>query len=104
MKGKNAPNPEEGKIRVPRRNDLEMFALVLQRMGADRILVQSEDGEERNVRIPGKLRKHVWIRDGDIVIIRLWEFQKSKADVVWRYLPPQVERLKRKGLLEKLPL
>lgn len=90
--------------RTPRRDQLEMFGLVIQLHGTDQIKVLAEDGIERMCRIPGKMRKSVWIRQRDIVIIKLWDFQRSKADIVWRYTGNQSEHLKRRGLLDKLPL
>ena len=95
---------EEARLRLPREKDGEMFALATQRMGGDQIKALCADGQERSVRIPGKMRKRVWVREGDVIIIKLWDFQPSKADVVWRYLGFQVERLKRMGLLKNLPL
>ncbi len=92
------------RIRLPRRKDGEQFALATQLVGGDQIRAVAEDGEERSCRIPGKMRKRVWIRVGDVIIIRAWDFQPSKADVVWRYLRFQKEHLKKRGLLQKLPL
>lgn len=94
----------EGRLRLPKKDEGELFALATQRMGGDQIKCLCADGQERSCRIPGKLRKKVWVREGDVVIIRLWEFQKSKADIVWRYLGFQTERLKREGRLEGLPV
>jgi translation initiation factor 1A len=91
------------RMRLPNPNELEQFAVVLQLMGSNQIKVLSEDGEERQVRIPGKLLKKVWIRENDVVIIKLWDFQRSKGDVIWRYLGNQVEWLKRNGKLRNLP-
>ena len=92
------------KMRMPDRDNLEMFGIVQQLHGSDQIRIFCEDGKERMCRIPGKLRKSVWMRERDIVIIRLWDFQQSKADVVWRYMGVQTEHLKRKGYLGKLPV
>ncbi len=92
------------KIILPNRSRLEMFGVVTQRLGSNQIRIMCEDGTERVCRIPGKMRKRVWMRAGDIVIVRLWEFQKIKADVAWRYSGAQPEHLKKKGYLEKLPL
>jgi translation initiation factor 1A len=99
-------SPEESyaRIRTPKRDELEQFGLVTQMMGANQIMVLCEDGEERNIRIPGKLKKRVWVRENDIVIVRLWDFQPSKGDLVWRYMGNQTEWLKRKGLLKRLPV
>ena len=99
-------NPEEsvGRMRTPHRDELEQFGVVIQLMGANQIMVLCEDGKERNIRIPGKLKKRVWVRENDIVIVKLWDFQPSKGDLVWRYMGNQVEWLKRRGLLKKLPV
>lgn len=51
-------------------------------------------------RIPGKMKRRVWLRVGDVIIIRPWSIQPDeKADVVWRYLPPQTDWLRRKGYI-----
>ena len=90
------------RMRLPNPEDLEQFALVTQLMGSNQVKALCEDGVEKQFRIPGKLLKKVWIREHDVLIIRLWDFQPSKGDVVWRYLGNQVEWLKRNGKLEKL--
>jgi len=54
----------------------------------------------RIARIPGKIKKKVWIREGDVVIVVPWHFQNEKADIVWKYNPPQVNWLERKGFLK----
>ncbi|HLC79310.1 MAG TPA: translation initiation factor eIF-1A [archaeon] len=92
------------KIRLPRRDELEMFGVILQLHGSDQVKVLCEDGIERGCRIPGKMKKRTWLRERDIVIVRLWDFQRSKADIAWRYLGMQVEHLKKKGYLTKLPV
>ncbi len=91
------------RMRLPNPEELEQFAVVTQLMGSNQIKALCEDGEEKQFRIPGKLLKKVWIRENDVIIIKLWDFQPSKGDVVWRYLGNQVEWLKRSGKLSKLP-
>ncbi len=98
-------NPTEvERIRLPREKDGEMFGIVLQLMGATQVKIACQDGKERNCRIPGKIKKRVWMRQGDVVIIKLWDFQPIKADVMWRYLGNQTEWLKRNGKLQGLPI
>jgi translation initiation factor 1A len=92
------------RMRLPNPAELEQFALVIQLMGSNQVKAICEDGAEKQFRIPGKLMKKVWIRENDIIIVKLWDFQPSKGDVVWRYLGNQVEWLKRNGKLGKLPL
>lgn len=92
------------RIRYPRKDELEMFAVATQLMGTDQVKCMCEDGVERQCRIPGKMKKKVWIRQGDLLIIKLWYFQTRKADIVWRFLGTQAEHIKRKGVLKNLPI
>ena len=103
-KQKAHPQEDFGRMRLPRRGELEQFAMVTQIMGSNNLRAMCEDGTERVCRIPGKMRKRVWIRNNDVIIVRLWDFQPAKADIVWRYLGGQTEWLRRKGYLQKLPL
>lgn len=99
-------NPEDssgGKIRVkmPNRKINEMFAFAEQILGGRRVTVLCEDGETRMARIPGKMRRRQWVRDGDLIIVWPWDFQDSKADVKHRYSKTQAMYLSRKGVLPK---
>merc|ERR1719461_163767 len=55
------------------------------------------DGKERLCRIRGKMRKKFWIGNGDIVLLGLREFQDEKADIIEKYKPDEVRRLKAQG-------
>lgn len=90
------------KIRTPFRKELEMYGKVIQLMGSNQVKIACEDAQDRICRIPGKLFKHVWLKANDIVIVKLWDFQPSKADVVWRYLGFQKNALEKRGELTKL--
>lgn len=98
-------SPEEFiRIRFPREKDLEQFGVAIQLMGAGQVKAICADGKERSCRIPGKMKKRVWIREGDVIIVKVWDFQPSKADVVWRFFGNQKEWLRRKGHLKNLPV
>jgi translation initiation factor 1A len=60
------------------------------------------DGKSRLGRIPGKLKKRMWIREGDLVIIKPWEFQDEKADIIWRYTKTQASYLSRKKMIPEV--
>ena len=92
------------RMRLPNPEELEQFGIVTQLMGTNQIKALCEDGQERQFRIPGRLMKKVWIRENDVVVVKLWDFQPTKGDIVWRYLGNQVEWLKRNGKLGKLPI
>ena len=88
---------ETVRIRMPREG--EIFGIVEQMLGSDRMRVNCVDGHVRMGRVPGKLRKRVWIREGDIVLVKPWEVQpKEKADIAWRYTVTEASVLRRKGL------
>lgn len=73
----------------------ELFGRVIKMMGGENLLVKCSDGVTRRGRIRGKLKRRVWIRDNDIVIIAPWEFgDKDRGDILWRYTLPQVDWLK----------
>ncbi len=102
---KDSKNQESvGRVRFPKKEENEQFAIVTQLMGANQVRALCQDGQERMCRIPGKLRKRVWVRANDLVIVKVWDFQPTKADIAWRFLGNQVEWLKRKGALEGLPI
>ncbi len=78
----------------------EILGVVTKLLGFDRIMVKCQEGNERLCRIRGKMKRRVWIREGDIVIVSPWDFQSDKrGDVVWRYTHAQSDLLRRKGLL-----
>lgn len=77
-----------------------MLAIVESLLGANKLRVRCMDGVVRLARIPGKIKKRTWIREGDVVIVVPWSFQNEKADVIWKYSGPQVNWLERKGLLK----
>ncbi len=93
------PQGEYIRVRTPNKARGEIFALADQLLGASRIRVLGADGKARMGRIPGKLRKRMWIRQGDLLIIRPWEFQPEKADIVWRYTKTQAISLVKKRML-----
>lgn len=89
---------EPVRVRTPREG--EVIGVVLALMGGTRLLVECKDGKERMCRIPGRLRKRIWVREGDVVIIKPWEIEgDKKADIIWRYDRINVSWLKKRGFL-----
>ena len=89
---------ELDKIVLPTKNDVLGVAVKL--LGYDRILAKCQDGNERLCRIRGKMKRRVWIREGDIILVSPWDFQSDKrGDIIWRYKRSQAEWLRRKGYL-----
>jgi len=86
-------------LRLPEAD--EVFAVVTTMLGANRIRVRCADGVERTARIPGRMRKRIWIREGDVVIVAPWDWQDEKADVVWRFEKAEADQLRDEGYLQE---
>ncbi len=101
---KNQPPPDEANLRVklPYRPKGEIFAVAETFQGGSRLQLICEDGERRMGRIPGKLRRRMWVRENDLLIVVPWSFQDSKADVKFRYTPTQTSNLKRLGKIPEI--
>ena len=87
------------RVRLPNDRNRELFGYAELMMGANHIRVKCVDGVTRMGRIKGKIKKRVWIREGDILIVIPWDFQDDKADIIYRYTKPQVDWLKRNQYL-----
>jgi translation initiation factor 1A len=90
---------ELGRLPMPRRARGEIFGVANQLLGAARIRVMCEDNLSRMGRITGKMKKKMWIREGDLLILRPWGFQEGKADILFRYSRTQATYLARRNLL-----
>jgi translation initiation factor 1A len=90
----------EGNFEFTYPSGSDVLGVCTKLLGYDRILVKCQDGHERLCRIRGRMKRKVWIRLGDIVLISPWDFQTdSRGDVVVRYTRGQAETLRRKGFL-----
>ncbi len=93
-------NGEQVAIRVPLPRGEEIIGVVEQRLGGNKMFVACLDGKTRNCRVPGRLKRKLWLRPGDVVIVEKWELNKNKGDIILKYKPNQVEWLKKKGYLK----
>ncbi|MEM2875628.1 MAG: translation initiation factor eIF-1A [Candidatus Bathyarchaeia archaeon] len=83
---------------LPSGNDVLCIATKL--LGYDRVLVKCQDGHERLCRIRGRMKRKVWIRVNDVVLVSPWDFQSEKrGDIFWRYTKSQVDWLRKNGYL-----
>ena len=94
---------EEIVTRVPTPKGKQSLGIVEQRVGGSRMLFRCFDGKVRNCRIPGRLKRELWIRPGDIVIVEPWEFESdSRGDIIFKYRPAQIDWLKSHGYLKDI--
>ena len=100
---RSTPEPTENiRVTLPYKPKGEMFAVAETFQGGSRLQLICEDGKRRMGRIPGKLRRRMWVRENDLLIVVPWSFQDSKADVKFRYTPTQTSNLKRKGKIPEI--
>ena len=95
---------EEKKEEMPLPNGTDTLLGVIQQfLGYDRARVICEDGRVRLCRIPGRFKKRVWMRVGDVVLVAVWEFQRDeRGDIIYRYSGSEVQKLEEMGLTERL--
>lgn len=94
---------EIARTRIPRTG--EVLGLVIAMVGAGKMTVSCEDGLTRLCRIPGKIRKRVWVRAGDLVLVGPWSVQpKERGDIIWRYTRTQAGWMKKKGYVKNLAI
>ncbi len=76
------------------------YAVVREMSGGSRMSALCEDGNNRMVRIPGKLKRRMWCRPNDLILIKPWPIQGDiKADLVYRYLPAERSWLYRRDMV-----
>ncbi|XP_035904303.1 eukaryotic translation initiation factor 1A, X-chromosomal [Anopheles stephensi] len=94
-RGKNENESEKRELIF--KEDEQEYAQVTKMLGNGRLEAMCFDGVKRLCHIRGKLRKKVWINQGDIILIGLRDYQDSKADVILKYTPDEARNLKTYG-------
>lgn len=98
---KAAEQQQVMRIRLPRGD--QVMGIIDQRLGGSRMKVRCLDGKNRICRIPGRMKRYLWVREGDVAIIEPWEFGgDDKGDIVYKYTKSQVQFLDKKGYLKKM--
>jgi translation initiation factor 1A len=104
------------RVKLPNKKLGEIFGRVVEIYGNDRMQVFCEDGKYRVGRIRGKIKKRVWIRKGDLIIVNPWEWETQtkdslgKCEITWRYTNAEISYLERNNLvpdnlkLDNIPL
>jgi translation initiation factor 1A len=96
---RKAKREDYNALKMPAGNDIIGIAKLM--LGFDRLMVTCQDGKERLCRIRGKMKRRMWIRVGDIVLVSPWDFQSdTRGDIIWRYKRNQADWLRRKGYLK----
>jgi len=97
----DAIQQEIRRVRFPRGR--ECFGILERRVGGSRAKVRCLDGKTRICRIPGRLKRRLWVREGDILLIEPWELSgDEKGDIIFKYKGHQIAFLRNKGYLKQL--
>ena len=91
-RGKNENENEKRELIF--KEEGQEYAQVTRMLGNGRLEAACFDGQKRLAHIRGKMRKKVWIAQGDIILLSLREFQDDKADVIQKYTPDEARSLK----------
>tara|TARA_Y100000310_G_C20222068_1_gene596201 strand:- start:87 stop:446 length:360 start_codon:yes stop_codon:yes gene_type:complete len=100
-KGFTPEQPQVMRVRLPRGK--QSIGVVETRLGGGRMRVRCYDGFTRVCRIPGGLKRGLWVRESDVVLVEPWEYGgNEKGDVIYKYRPAQVSWLRRKGYIKEV--
>jgi len=99
-KGKKNTSPI--KKAVVLKEEMQEYAKVIKILGDCRVDLECNDGKKRIGHIAGRLRKRVWIRNNDLVLISLRDYQPEKCDVIHKYSESDKNYLVNKGHLKKI--
>ncbi len=89
------------RVKLPK--DKQVIGILDQRLGGSRMKIRCLDGRTRICRIPGRLKRRMWLREGDVVLVEPWELGgDERGDVIFKYKGVQIDWLRKKGYLKKL--
>jgi translation initiation factor 1A len=97
-KNENAESEEVFRVKLPKKN--EVIGVIEQRLGGNKMFVNCLDGKRRNCRVPGRLKRALWLRPDDVVLVEPWELDNERGDIIFKYKPSHIEWLRKNGYLE----
>jgi len=92
-KGRKKGGQEKVKRVLTYCGPMEVYAKIIKLLGDRRVTIVLEDGQEVLGIIPGRFRKRVWMKPGDIVLASLREFQDNKNDIIHKYTTDEIRKL-----------
>ncbi|MCD6340766.1 MAG: translation initiation factor IF-1A [Desulfurococcales archaeon] len=98
-KKKKRKEEEDSELLLPTEEG-QVICVVTEIIGANYIKVFCMDGKSRMTRIPGKLRRRMWINPKDVVLVGVWEFRDDRGDVLYRYSREEKKKLIELGYLD----
>ncbi len=101
MPKKKRREPEEASKEPPLPGEGTVICGVIRHLGGDFLLAKCLDGVDRKIRIPGKMRRRVWINEGDLILVGIWDFSPDRGEVIHRYSRGEVAKLLEKNVIPR---
>ena len=99
-KGKrNTANREQSKRELIFKEDGQEYGQIVKLLGNCRAEVLCMDGKTRLGTICGRMRKKIWIKNSDFVLVGLRDYQDDKSDIIAKYTTDEARTLKAYGEL-----
>ena len=94
---KASKNVDGGHKLLEFKEDDQEYAYISKTFGSCRFECICQDGKTRIGTLRGGMRKRVWLKIGDWVLVSLRDFQDSKCDILNKYSDSDVTQLKNLG-------
>ena len=99
-RGKGRQRNRKGETPLP--DEKETIICVAHKiLGGSFIEVLCANGKTFKARIPGKMRRRVWIREGDVLLVAPWSEESDKADIVYKYWRDEIKKLINNGYISE---
>jgi translation initiation factor 1A len=75
----------------------ELPGHIVKAIGGDNIIVNCPVGKVMTCRIGGKIKRRMWIRENDLVLVAPWNFPPGRVDIIWQYIAAHADKLEQDG-------
>ena len=86
---------ENKTTRLKDENESQEYAQITKALGNCRFEVMCFDGKSRLATMCGKMRKRVFVNQGEFILVSLRDWQDSKCDIIDKYNANDVQKLKK---------
>tara|TARA_R100001163_G_C5068378_1_gene208535 strand:- start:9372 stop:9839 length:468 start_codon:yes stop_codon:yes gene_type:complete len=81
------------------------YVILKKKLGDCRFIgVAQRDAREYLCHIRGKMRKKIWMNEGDLVLVGFRQFENDKCDIIHKYTSDEFKKLKKMGVITHLKL
>ena len=103
MRNKPKTQGEDAVFRIRLPKGKEVLGVVEIRLGFGKSRVICTDGKTRICKVPGHLKRALWVRPDNIVLVEPWEVEgDKKGNIIYKYNNNQADWLRKKGYLKGL--